>query len=108
MVEPWRHPDEGGEITPEMAAMQARAEEVFLAILARYTAAGRAVSHLKKGDYAPRLFAEEVEAKEGLEHPSRTWKVALTCPFTPSGCWVGKSKEQGGRPRNALEIEGGF
>jgi hypothetical protein len=64
VVEPWRHPDEGGEITPEMAAMQARAEEVFLAILARYTAAGRAVSHLKKGDYAPRLFAEEVEAKE--------------------------------------------
>ena len=33
VVEPWRHPDEGGEITPEMAAMQARAEEVFLAVL---------------------------------------------------------------------------
>ena len=26
VVEPWRHPDEGGEITPEMAAMQAKAE----------------------------------------------------------------------------------
>jgi hypothetical protein len=29
VVEPWRHPDEGGEITPEMAALQARADDVF-------------------------------------------------------------------------------
>ena len=37
VVEPWRHPDEGGEITREMAERQARTEELFMAILARYT-----------------------------------------------------------------------
>ena len=70
VVEPWRHPDEGGEITPEMAAMQATAEEVFLAILARFTDEGRRVSNSKQGSYAPRLFAEEAESKDaGVTQP---------------------------------------
>jgi hypothetical protein len=86
VVEPWRHPDEGGEITPEMAAMQARAEEMFLAILARYTAAGRLVSDSKQGSYAPRLFAEEAEAKDaGVERRScyrspESWRATRRRP----------------------------
>ena len=64
VVEPWRHPDEGGEITPEMAAMQAKAEEVFLAILTRFNNDARAVSASKKGNYAPRIFADEPEARD--------------------------------------------
>ena len=74
VVEPWRHPDEGGEITPKMAALQARAEEV--SGHPRPHGCGAApVSHLKKGDYAPRLFAEEVEAKEAGKSPNPIWKA---------------------------------
>jgi len=90
-----------------MGALQAKADDVFLAILARYTAAGRAVSHLKKGDYAPRLFAEEVEAKEaGITQPYL--EGAMTRLLHAKRVLVGKSKDARGRPRNALEIEGGF
>jgi hypothetical protein len=64
VVEPWRHPDEGGEITPEMAAAQAKAEAVFMAILVRFEGEGNSVGRSKQGHYAPRVFAEEPEAKE--------------------------------------------
>jgi hypothetical protein len=105
VVEPWRHPDEGGEITPEMAAMQARAEEMFLAILARYTAAGRLVSDSKQGSYAPRLFAEEAEAKDaGVTQPYL--EGAMRRLLQAKRLRVGKSKDKAGRGRNALEVEG--
>ena len=87
VVEPWRHPDEGGEITPEMVAAPARAEEVFLTILARFTAEGRFVSDAKKGNYAPRLFAEEQEAKaagDGLD-ASGPVLIASRCRFATAG-----------------------
>jgi hypothetical protein len=58
VVEPWRHPDEGGEITPEMAAMKARSKEVFIAILtASMRLAGRLGRHLRaamRQGYSPR------------------------------------------------------
>jgi hypothetical protein len=107
VVEPWRHPDEGGEITPEMAAMQARAEGVFLAILTRYTAEGRLVSDAKSGSYAPRLFAEEAEAKDaGVAQPYL--EGAMRRLLKAGRLRVGKSKDKAGRGRKVLEVEGGF
>lgn len=104
VVEPWRHPDEGGEITPEMAAMQATAEEVFLAILARYTAAGRVVSDSKQGAMRPGWWARP---KKPGSH-NRIWRVPCAVCFRPAGCAVGKSRDKAGRGRNVLEVEGGF
>ena len=107
VVEPWRHPDEGGEITPEMAAMQARAEGVFLAILTRFTAEGRLVSDAKSGSYAPRLFAEEAEAKDaGITQPYL--EGAMRRLLKAGRLLVGKSKDKAGRGRKVLEVEGGF
>jgi hypothetical protein len=107
VVEPWRHPDDGGEITPEMAAMQATAEEVFLAILARYAAAGRVVSDSKQGSYAPRLFAEEAESRDaGVTQPYL--EGAMRRLLKAGRLRVGKSKDKAGRGRNVLEVEGGF
>ena len=107
VVEPWRHPDEGGEITPEMVAAQARAEEVFLTILARFTAEGRFVSDAKKGNYAPRLFAEEQEAKaagDGFAYLEGAMRRLLQSKRV----WCGTAKDAKGRPIRALEMEGGF
>ena len=107
VVEPWRHPDEGGEITPEMAAMQTKANEVFLAILTRFTAEGRLVSDAKSGSYAPRLFSEEAEAKEaGITQPYL--EGAMRRLLKAGRLRVGKSKDKAGRGRKVLEIEGGF
>jgi hypothetical protein len=107
VVEPWRHPDEGGEITPEMAAMQAKAEEVFLAILARFTVAGRVVSDSKQGSYAPRLFAEEAEAKDaGITQPYL--EGAMRRLLHARRLYVKTIKDKAGRERKVLEVEGGF
>ena len=73
--------------------MQARAEEVFLTILARFTAEGRFVSDAKKGNYAPRLFAEEARGKDGRRSPCPTWRGPCGACFKASGCGVGKSKD---------------
>ena len=107
VVEPWRHPDEGGEITPEMAKRQARTEEMFLAILARYTAAGRLVSYSTKGDYAPRLFAKETEAK-AAEITANDLEVAMNSLLKTGRLRIGATKDRGGRSRKVLEPEGGF
>ena len=107
VVEPWRHPDEGGEITPEMAAMQAKAEEVFLAILARFTAAGRVVSNSKQGSYAPRLFTEEAEAKDaGITQPYL--EGAMRRLLHARRLYVKTIKDKAGRDRKVLEVEGAF
>src|SRR5262245_12734257 len=99
VVEPWRHPDEGGEITPEMAAMQAKAEEVFLA--------GRVVSDSKQGSYAPRLFAEEAEAKDaGITQPYL--EGAMRRLLHARRLYVKTIKDKVGRARKVLEVEGGF
>ena len=95
VVEPWRHPDEGSEITPEMAAMQAKAEGIFLAILARFTAEGRLVSDAKSGSYVPRLFAEEAEAKDaGITQPYL--EGAMRRLLKAGRLRVGKSKDKAG------------
>jgi hypothetical protein len=107
VVEPWRHPDEGGEITPEMAAMRTKADGVFLAILARLTAEGRLVSDAKSGSYAPRLFAEEAEAKDaGITQPYL--EGAMRRLLKAGRLRVGKSKDKAGRGRKVLELEGDF
>ena len=107
VVEPWRHPDEGGEITREMAERQARTEEMFMAILARYTAAGRLVSYSTKGDYAPRLFAKETEAK-AAEITANDFEVAMNSLLKTGRLRIGATKDRGGRSRKVLEAEGGF
>jgi hypothetical protein len=90
-----------------MAAMQARAEGVFLAILTRYTAEGRLVSDAKSGSYAPRLFAEEAEAKDaGVAQPYL--EGAMRRLLKAGRLRVGKSKDKAGRGRKVLEVEGGF
>ena len=107
VVEPWRHPDEGGEITPEIAAMQAKAEEVFLAILARFTAAGRVVSDSKQGSYAPRLFTEEAEAKDArITQPYL--EGAMRRLLHARRLYVKTIKDKAGRERKVLEVEGAF
>jgi hypothetical protein len=107
VVEPWRHPDEGGEITPEMAALQARAEEIFMTILARYMAEGRAVTCAKKGDYAPRFFADEPEAREaGITQAYL--EAAMLSLLRGKRVWMGKGKDKAKRDRNVLQMEMGF
>ena len=107
VVEPWRHPDEGGEITPEMAAMQARAEEVFLAILARYTAEGRPVSHSKEGRLCAKAVCGRGRGQGGRNHPA----LPGGRPDSPTSRQAVAGRQvQGsrGRRRKVLEIEGGF
>ena len=57
-----------------MAALQAKADDVFLATLTRFNDEGRAVSPSKKGNYAPRIFVDDPE--EGmLASPSPTLRL---------------------------------
>jgi RecA-family ATPase len=48
------------------AAKEAQADEVFLTILRRFTAANRKVSDKTSANYAPALFAKEDEAKSAM------------------------------------------
>src|SRR5262249_58922763 len=61
VVEPWRHPDETGEITPEMAAARAKAEALFLELLRRHK--GPVSSSKNSQHYAPKLFEKNPLAK---------------------------------------------
>ena len=108
VVEPWRHPDEGGEITPEMAAMKARSEEVFITILTRFNEAGRAVGEAPQGRYAPRIFAEEPEAKEaGLTEDDL--KAAMNQLLKDKRIYVDLERTgHGGNRRRVLRVSGGF
>lgn len=62
MVALWNFPGQG-EQTPERAAADRRAEQVFLQLLDKYTARGVGVSANIGSTYAPAKFAEEREAK---------------------------------------------
>jgi RecA-family ATPase len=59
----WDYPGQG---TPsaEMTAADRKAEDVFIALLMRFTREGRTVSASAKGNYAPTLFSKEREAKD--------------------------------------------
>jgi RecA-family ATPase len=50
----------------DKVAREAKAEEVFLVLLARYTRENRIVSDKPSSNYAPSLFAKEEEAKKAL------------------------------------------
>jgi len=71
VVEAWDCPGQG-EITGAMAAAQELAETVFLALLVRFTLEDRQVNDTRHQYYAPRLFADEPEAKD-----AKVGKVAL-------------------------------
>jgi len=63
VVEPWNAPGTDPE-NPEVAARQKIADNLFLALLDQFTLQNRIVSDKPRGAYyAPRLFAEEDEAK---------------------------------------------
>ena len=62
VVAPYTLPGHG-ERTEAMALAEAQADQVFLAIMARYTREGIVVNNRLRGHYAPRLFSREPEAK---------------------------------------------
>jgi RecA-family ATPase len=56
---------ERGKSSLEKAAHEAEADRVFIVLLKRFLVAGRNVSHSTSSpNYAPKVFAEEAEAKE--------------------------------------------
>ena len=61
VVEPWKHPEETGEITPEMAAANQKAESVFLLLLKAHQ--GPTSSAKNSPHYAPKMFAKHPTAK---------------------------------------------
>ena len=62
VITPWNYPGQG-EGTPEKDELERSAEYVFMQLLHRFTLQGEAVSTKKQGNYAPRIFAKESEAK---------------------------------------------
>jgi RecA-family ATPase len=62
VVTAWDYPGQGLSAT-EMAELERVAEHVFLQLLNRYMLNGQAVSDKPKGEYAPRRFAQEQEAR---------------------------------------------
>src|SRR5262249_32917985 len=55
-----------GGATFDAATRRERAREVFIAILQRYEGEGRTASDRTGANYAPKLFAQEGEAREGM------------------------------------------
>jgi RecA-family ATPase len=62
VITEWTPPGQGMQ-TPERAAAEQKADEVFLRLLDKFIAQGRNVGASKSAIYAPALFAEEREAK---------------------------------------------
>jgi RecA-family ATPase len=107
VVEPWRHPDEGGEITAEMAALQAKADDVFLATLTRFNDEGRAVSPSKRGNYAPRIFVDEPEARDaGISQAYL--EAAMKRLIKDRRVHCGKETTRDSKTRDKLEVVGGY
>jgi hypothetical protein len=62
VVTPWNYPGQGLTST-EVADLERIAEHVFMQLLNRFILQGRAVGDRPRGNYAPRVFAGETEAK---------------------------------------------
>jgi AAA domain/Bifunctional DNA primase/polymerase, N-terminal len=62
VVAPWNYPGQG-EDTPEKVAADQKADQVFTALLDKFTARGTNVSANPSSTYAPARFAKEHEAK---------------------------------------------
>jgi hypothetical protein len=77
VVAPWNAPGSSEE-NPEIAARQKAAEELFLVLLDQFTLQGRMVNDKTRSDcYAPRLFAEQDEAKQ-TRLSSADFKAAMS------------------------------
>jgi RecA-family ATPase len=63
VIIPWEFPTQDGPPSPEKAEAERKAEHVFLALLARFTLAGRTVNDRAGPANAPNVFAKEREAK---------------------------------------------
>ena len=63
-IAPWEFPGQDGAPSAARAAANDTAEHIFLGLLARLTLEGRTVSERPGVNYAPRLFAQEPEAKK--------------------------------------------
>jgi RecA-family ATPase len=82
-----------GVASLDRAAHEATADDVFLALLRRFTAANRAVSDKPSASYAPALFAREDEARRaGLT--SKALEAAMRRLFKAGKIW----NEPCGRP----------
>jgi len=77
----------------DRAAKEMQAEEVFITLLRRFTAANRNVSDKTGANYAPALFAEEDEAKRALLN-SKVLTDAMRHLFKADKIW----NEPCGRP----------
>ena len=65
VIVPWTHPGQSGKPSEAMLAIEQKAEETFLLLLAKARAAGRHVSQgVNSPYYAPKVFAKEREARE--------------------------------------------
>jgi hypothetical protein len=76
VVEPWDFPGQG-TATPEKAAADQRAEQVFLALLDKFLARNVNVSASNGPNYAPAKFAGEREAT-AAKVPKAALKAAMT------------------------------
>jgi RecA-family ATPase len=81
----------------ERAAQELRADEIFVALLRRFTAEGRMVSDKPSPSYAPAVFAREDEAKQvGLT--SKALEAAMRRLFKAGRIW---NAPRGGKPSRA-------
>src|SRR5262249_19550037 len=64
VMEPWQYPDSAGPPSPERAAAEKAAEDLFLTLLARFTLRNHLVGSKAGPNHAPSLFAKEPDAKE--------------------------------------------
>jgi hypothetical protein len=62
VVTPWNYPGQGLTST-EVADLERVAEHVFMQLLNRFILQGRAVGDRPRGNYAPRVFTGETEAR---------------------------------------------
>ena len=87
----------------DRATQEARADEVFLALLDRFTRANRNVGDKKGKNFAPALFAKEAEAKSaGLN--SKALDAAMRRLFAAGTIWnqdIGKPS----RPQYRLQVQ---
>jgi hypothetical protein len=78
----------------DRAAQELKADEVFLALLRRFTLANRSVSDRSGTNYAPALFAKEDEAKKAGFN-NKTLADAMRRLFATGKIWNEPYKRAG-------------
>jgi RecA-family ATPase len=89
-------PGVGGDFL-DRAAQELRADEVFVALLRRFTAESRIVTDKTGRAYAPALFAREDEAK-GVRLTNKAFEAAMRRLFKTGRIW---NAPRGGKPSRA-------